>query len=65
MSQSGDKKDKDKKSSSGKDKDNKLLDDMAKDPNREVVELVNNLGGRQAEALRKEFSQRQAAMKNG
>ena len=61
MSQSGDKKD--KKSSSGKD--NKLLDDMAKDPNREVVELVNNLGGRQAEALRKEFSQRQAAMKNG
>ena len=41
MSQSGDKKD--KKSSSGKDKDNKLLDDMAKDPNREVVELVNNL----------------------
>ena len=68
MSQSGDKKDKDgKKSSSSKDKDNRLLSEMAKEPvapNQEVIELVNKLGGRQAEVLRKEFSLGQAAMKD-
>ena len=65
MSHTGDKKDKDKKSSSGKDKDTKLLAEMTKDPNQEVIEqLVNKLGGRQAEALRKEFSQGQANMKD-
>ena len=65
MSHSGDKKDKDKKSSSCKDKDTKLLAEMTKDPNQEVIEqLVNNLGGRQAEVLRKEFSQEQADMKD-
>ena len=68
MSQSGDKKDKDsKKSSSSKDKDSRLLSEMAKEPvapNQEVIELVNKLGGRQAEVLRKEFSQGQAAMKD-
>ena len=61
MSQSGDKKDKDgKKSPSSKDKDTRLLSEMAKElvaPNQEVIELVNKLGGR------KEFSLGQAAMK--
>ena len=40
---------------------------MAKEPvapNQEVIELVNKLGGRQAEVLRKEFSLGQAAMKD-
>ena len=59
-----DKKDKDKKSSSSKDKDNKLLTDMSRDPNQEVTDLVNKLGRRQAEALRKEFSQGQSSMKD-
>ena len=57
-------KDKDKKSSSSKDKDPKLLAEMSKDPNhQEVVDLVNKHGGRQAEVLRKEFSQGQSAMR--
>ena len=64
MSQSGDKKDKDgKKSSFSKDKDTRLLSEMAKEPlapNQDVIELVNKLGGRQAEVLRKEFSLGQA-----
>ena len=68
MSQSGEKKDA-KRSSSGKDKDkdSRLLAEMSKEPvapNQELVELVNKLGGRQAEVLRKEFSQGQAAMKD-
>ena len=67
MSQFGDKKDKDgKKSSSSKDKDTRLLSEMAKKlvaPNKEVIELLNKLGGRQAEVLRKEFYLGQAAMK--
>ena len=58
MSQSGDKKEKEaKKPSSSKDKDGRLLAEMAKEPtapNKEVIELVNKLGGRQAEVLRKE-----------
>ena len=67
MSQPRDKKDKDGKSSSSKDKDSKLLAEMSKEPgapNQEVIELVNKLGGRQAEVLRKEFSLGQAAMKD-
>ena len=59
-----DKKDKDKKSSSSKDKDNKLLTEMSKDPNQEVIDLINKLGRRQAEALRKELSQGQSSMKD-
>jgi hypothetical protein len=70
MSQSGDSRKDVKKSSSSKDKDkdSRLLADMAKEPavvnivNQEMVELVNKYGGRQAEVLRKEFSQGQAAM---
>lgn len=60
-------KDKERKSSS---KDLKLQEAMAKDPGavgpsvsqKEIVELVNKVGGRQAEVLRKEFSQGQAAI---
>ena len=70
MSQAGEnRKEKEKKSSSSsskdKDKDGKLLAEMAKEPatvNQDVIELVNRLGGRQAEVLRKEFSQGQATM---
>ena len=58
MSQSGDKKEKEaKKPSSSKDKDGRLLAEMAKEPtapNKKVIELVNKHGGRQAEVLRKE-----------
>ena len=58
MSQAGDKKEKEaKKPSSSKDKDGRLLAEMAKEPtapNKEVIKLVNKLGGRQAEVLRKE-----------
>ena len=58
MSQAGDKKEKEaKKPSSSKDKDGRLLAEMAKEPtapNKEVIELGNKLGGRQAELLRKE-----------
>ena len=65
MSQAGDnRKEKEKKPSSSskdKDKDGRLLAEMAKEPatvNQDVIELVNRLGGRQAEVLRKEFSHR-------
>ena len=58
MSQAGDKKEKEaKKPSSSKDKDGRLLAEIAKEPtapNKEVIKLVNKLGGRQAEVLRKE-----------
>ena len=61
-SDKGSSKDKDRKSS----KDSKLQAEMNKEPvgsvSQEVVELVNKVGGRQAEVLRKEFSQGQAAM---
>ena len=49
MVQSGDKKD--KESLFSKEKDNKLLTERTKDQNLEVIELVDNLGGRQAEVL--------------
>ena len=59
-------KDKEKDKKSG-NKDAKLQADMSKEPaagvsHQEIVELVNKVGGRQAEVLRKEFSQGQAAI---
>ena len=60
-------KDKEKKSVR---KDSKLQADMVREPRaagpsvsqKEIVELVNKVGGRQAEVLRKEFSHGQAAI---
>ena len=54
-------KDKEKKSVR---KDSKLQADMVREPSvqKEIVELVNKVGGRQAEVLRKEFSHGQAAI---